>query len=75
VDLVLRRLIALDRILAPTSSRVGFTLHDSIVIDLCDADRHLLPRIIEEFSQTELGKFKVNVSAGKNFGEMKELKL
>ena len=27
------------------------------------------------FSDTELGKFKVNLSAGKNYGEMKELKV
>jgi len=75
VDLALRRVIELDRFLRDTDSRVAFTLHDSVIIDLADRDRRLVPRMIEIFSDTELGKFKTNVSAGKDFGSMKRLKL
>lgn len=75
VDAVLRRLVALRTLLSEHSSRIAFTLHDSVVIDLSDRDRHLVPEMIEIFSNTEMGKFKVNVSAGKDFGNLQPLKL
>ena len=75
VDITLRRFIELDTLLRDTKSRVAFTLHDSVVIDLSDSDRHLVPRMVEIFGRTELGRFKTNVSAGKNFGSMKPLRL
>ena len=75
VDLTLRRFLELDTLLAETNSRVAFPLHDSVVIDLSDSDRSLVPRMVEIFGNTELGHFRTNVSAGKNFGEMKPLRL
>ena len=75
VDITLRRLIELDKLLTGTKSRVAFTLHDSVVIDLSDSDRHLVPRMVEIFGNTELGRFKTNVSAGRDFGSMKALRL
>ena len=75
VDITLRRLIEIDRLLADTNSRVAFTLHDSVVIDLSDSDRHLVPRMVEIFGNTELGRFKTNVSAGRDFGSMSALRL
>jgi len=75
VDIVLRRLIGIHERLRASKSRVAFTLHDSIVIDLSDEDRGLIPELINLFAETELGQFKVNVQAGRDFGSMKELSL
>ena len=44
-------------------------------IDLADEDRYDLLKVLDTFSQTRYSKFKVNVSAGKSLGEMKELNL
>ena len=49
-------------------------MHDSLVIDFAKEDVSLLDKIIEEFSNTELGKYVVNISVGRDFGAMKEYK-
>lgn len=69
-DLFLKSAIKVDKILRQKKSKIAFTLHDSMVIDLHEEDKHLLPSIVEDFSNTDLGKWKTNISAGKNFGEM-----
>ena len=73
-DLFLDRLVRIYSMLSDRPSSVAFFIHDSLVIDLADSDKSLLPQIIEEFSNTKLGKFKANVSAGRDFGNMKEIK-
>jgi hypothetical protein len=54
---------------------IAFTIHDNIVLDLPDEERYTIPTMIEEFSNTELGKFFVNVKAGKDFGDLKTLRI
>ena len=56
-------------------TNVAFTIHDSLVLDFHLSDQTMVSRMIEEFSNTDLGKFKVNISGGKDFGEMKEMNL
>ena len=74
-DVLLRRMIAISEKLKDRKTHVAFSIHDSIVLDLCNEDRDLLLEVIEEFSKTELGDFKVNVSVGKDFGNMKALNI
>lgn len=74
-DLFLRRAIKVDEFLKDKASNVCFTIHDSLVIDLTEEERYLIPEIKNIFADTELGTFKVNISAGKDFGNMKELKI
>lgn len=73
-DLFLRQMIKIDKILENTKSYIAFSLHDSLVIDICKEDKHLLPRITEVFGDTLFGKYLVNVSVGKNYGEMRKSK-
>ena len=54
VDVVLRRLIEINKSLRGTESRVAFTLHDSVVIDLADKDRRLIPELINLLVRTSL---------------------
>jgi hypothetical protein len=49
-------------------------IHDSMVIDFDKNDRDILEDLIEEFSNTDLGKFKVNTSLGTNFGNMRKFR-
>ena len=64
-----------DELLKGKKTYVAFTIHDSLVLDFNLSDKGMVEGLLEEFSNTELGKFKVNVSGGKNFGEMKEMNL
>jgi len=75
VDNVNRQLIKLHNRLDGCRTRIAFTLHDSIVLDIPDSERRIIPELISIFSDTDLGNFKTNVSAGKNFGDMRKLNL
>ena len=72
---VLRQMIKVNNYLEDKSSFVAFPVHDSIILDLKFEERYLLPDIIKIFGDTALGKFLVNVRAGKDFGNLKKLKL
>lgn len=74
-DLLLKRAIKIDKMLESRKSKIAFTLHDSLVIDFSMNDRDMMSDIVSEFGSTELGEYLVNVSAGKNFGSMRSLKL
>ena len=74
-DLFLKQAIKIWKILKGRRSNVAFTIHDSLIMDYHLSDKELIKDLIEEFSNTELGKFKVNVSGGKNFGNMKKMDL
>jgi hypothetical protein len=44
-------------------------------LDFSIEDKERLGEIVELFSNTGLGKFKVNVSVGTNFGNLKKLEV
>tara|TARA_R110002020_G_scaffold9035_11_gene36192 strand:- start:887 stop:2071 length:1185 start_codon:yes stop_codon:yes gene_type:complete len=74
-DLVLDRAIALNTWLQDYKSFVSHIVHDEVVIDLSDDERHLVPDIKNIFSDNKLDKFLVNLTCGKNYYELQELKL
>jgi hypothetical protein len=43
------------------------------VIDLAKEDRELVNLMVDTFSDTKLGRFPVNISAGKNYGELRKI--
>ena len=71
-DNTIDRFNKISRFLRGTKSHVAAVVHDSVVIDLHRDDRGLIPQLKQIFEDTKLGKFKVNVSLGKNLGQMKE---
>ena len=73
-DLFLTSAMKIDKILKDKKSKIAFCVHDSLVLDMCHEERHMLNEIIEIFSATKFGDFKVNVSLGKSFGSMKKVK-
>ena len=72
-DLFLRRILELAKLLHSRKSFISFLIHDSVVIDLDKSERHLVQEITEIFAKTDFSKFLVNMKAGKNYGEMKEI--
>ena len=72
---VLRQMVKLNNFLKDKSSFVAFPVHDSVVIDLAASERGMLSELVKIFSHTDLGVFKVNVSAGPNFGNLKLLEI
>ena len=74
-DLVLSRAVEINEKLRSLATNLSFTLHDSIILDLKNEDRYIIPELIRTFANTKFGKYKVNVAAGKNFGEMKGINL
>jgi hypothetical protein len=74
-DLFLRCMIKVAKLLKGRKSYVAFSIHDSLVIDLSVEDKSMLSEIVEVFSETDLAKFKINMSVGKNYGSMKTKRL
>ena len=70
-----KRQLKIYHLLKDRKSSVKFCLHDSIVIDFSDEDRDLIYDIRDTFSKTPLGVFPCKISAGKNFGKLKELNI
>jgi len=74
-DAFLSQSIEISKKLSDQKSHVAFLLHDSIVLDYSLDEKDLIPELVETFSNTKLGKYKVNVSAGRNYGDMKRLSI
>jgi len=71
-DYVLRRLNEVNELLKGKNTKIFTTIHDSIVIDLDWSERALINDILAVLRKDN---FVVNTSTGKNFGEMREIKL
>ena len=74
-DMVLEQAHKIREMLKSMDSKLAFIVHDSIVIDFADKDRDRLKELVCEFSSTRLGNFVVNISAGKNFGSLRKLRV
>jgi len=74
-DIFSRRVIALEGFMKKNNmkSKITILLHDSVVIDLRDEDAKHTKDMIEILSETDYGKFKVNVRVGSNFGSMEKV--
>ena len=73
-DIFLRRAIEINKLLKGKNTKIAGLIHDSMLIDFSNQDKHLLPDIIKTFQDTDFGTFKVNKSIGLNFGNMMEIK-
>lgn len=71
-DNTIDRFNKISRFLSNSRSHVMAVVHDSVIIDLHRDDKRLIPQLKQIFEDTKLGKFKVNVSLGKNLGQMKK---
>jgi len=74
-DLVIERAVAIDKFLKDKKSFISHIVHDELVIDLDDSEREIVTEIRDIFSNNKLGKFLVNLQAGKDYFDLNELKV
>ena len=75
IDMVHEQAYKVYELLKGRKSNIAFLIHDAVYIDLAEEDRYDLLNVLDTFRNTRYDAFKVNVSAGRNLGQMKELKL
>jgi len=74
-DQVLENAYKIQKMLKGTKSTIAFTLHDSIILDMDKKDAIMLKDIKNQFEQTRWGNFISTCKIGKNFANLKELKI
>jgi DNA polymerase I-like protein with 3'-5' exonuclease and polymerase domains len=74
-DLVIERAVVVDKMLEGKKSFVSHIVHDELVIDMADEDREMIPQIRDTFADNRIGNYLVNLRAGKNYLDLKDLSL
>jgi hypothetical protein len=74
-DQVLENAYKIMKMLKGKKSKIAFTLHDSIIIDMCKKDAIMLRDIKAQFEQTRWGNFSSTCKIGKDFGNLRKLTL
>ncbi len=74
-DIVIQNAYKIMKMLKGKKSQIAFTLHDSIIVDMCKKDAIMLRKIKEQFEETPWGPFMSTCKIGKTFGDLKELKI
>jgi hypothetical protein len=74
-DLVLERAVEVDKILEGKKSFISHIVHDELVIDMVDEDREMVPELRDLFADNKVDKYLVNLRAGKNYLDLKDLNL
>lgn len=72
-DMMLTAAMKLDKLLKNKKSFVSSCIHDSVVLDIAAEDKNIVQELKKQFSQTNCGDFRTNISLGKNFGNMKRI--
>ena len=75
IDMVHEQAYKVYELLKGRKSHISFLIHDAVYIDLAEEDRYEILNLLDTFKNTRYDMFKVNVSAGRNLGEMKGLRL
>ena len=74
-DQVIENAYEIQRMLTNKKSKIAFTLHDSIILDMAKEDAIMLGDIKRQFEQTKWGNFTSTCKIGKTFANLKELKI
>ena len=56
-------------------SFISHIVHDEVVIDFADEEREMIVEIKDAFAKNRLGKYGVNLKAGKNYYDLDNLVL
>ena len=74
-DIVLENAYKIMKFLKGKKSFVAFTMHDSVVLDFCKEEHGLVNEIKDIFETNMFGRFLSTVNIGKNYGNLKEIKV
>jgi len=73
-DLCLEQAYKVFEFLEDKKTKISFTMHDSVVLDLHESEKSLVLEILDIFRQTRFGSYKTNLKIGKDFGNMRNVK-
>ena len=73
-DIVIENAFEIMKMLKNKKTKIAFTLHDSVVLDMHKEDATIVPSLKERFETTRWGKYFSTCKIGKNFGSLRELK-
>ena len=71
-DYVLNKMVKVSKMLEGMKSEVAFSIHDSVIVDMDWEERHIIGDILSIMREDG---FVSSVHTGKDFGNMKELKI
>ena len=74
-DQVIENAYKIQKMLKNKKSKIAFTLHDSIILDMAQEDAIMVKDIKRQFEETRWGNFVSTCKIGKTFGDLKELKV
>ena len=74
-DIVIENAYKIMKMLKDKKTKIAFTLHDSIILDVCRSEAHILPDVKHKFESTRWGSFLTICKIGTNFGDLRELKI
>tara|TARA_S200000501_G_scaffold350553_1_gene367663 strand:+ start:9998 stop:11128 length:1131 start_codon:yes stop_codon:yes gene_type:complete len=74
-DQVLENAYKIQKMLTGKKTKIAFTLHDSIILDMSQEDVIMLRDIKEQFEKTRWGNFVSTCKVGKSFANLKELEI
>ncbi len=75
IDMFHRQLLKISKFLENYKSKIAFMIHDSVVLDLEDSEKKILPDLIRLLSDTPYGNFPVKVEIGSDFGNTKKVNI
>lgn len=72
-DVCIEQCFKLREFFKECKTKISYLLHDSVILDYSKEDRDKLIEAKNIFSNTRFGKYRVNASIGKDFGNMKRI--
>ena len=72
-DVCIEQVFKLRKLFQDRRTKICYLLHDSVILDFAKEDKDLFLEAKGLFSETRFGKYLVNSSIGKTFGEMKKI--
>ena len=74
-ELTLKQALKIDYLLRNRSigSHVCFLIHDAVILDMKNEDKHLIKDAVSLMGSTNFGNFLVNTSSGDTLGSMMEM--
>ena len=73
-DMVQRQVIKVHNFLKGKQSKIGFIVHDSLLIDVCNSESGICNEIVNIFSNSEFGLLPVRTSLGRDYGSLAKIK-
>ena len=74
-DIVIENAYKIIKLLKEKKTKLAFTLHDSIVLDMAKEDSKMVRKIKEIFDTTKWGVFSSTCKLGKDFGNMRRIEI